>query len=78
MVLSVELDEELYRRARAAAERRGESLSALVRQYLEQLGEPADAQAAIADFVRLARRFPGQPEPGWRFIRAEMYETGGL
>jgi plasmid stability protein len=48
--VTVSLDDETYRRARVMAAQRGKSLSALVREFLAELGSEE------SEFERLARK----------------------
>ncbi len=74
MELVINLDEALAERAAAEAERRGSTLEALVRDYLADLTTAVDPGQAMDEFLRLADEYPGDPEPGWRFSRAALYD----
>lgn len=74
MELVITLDDDLAARARAEAERRGLTLDALLRGYLAEVTSASDQVQAVAEFLRLASQPSGEPEPGWRFKRAELYD----
>ncbi len=76
MELVITLDDDLADRARAEAERRGESVEAWIRGLIDALTPAVDPAEAAEAFVRLTREHPGRPDADWRFSRAELYDRG--
>jgi hypothetical protein len=73
MEITLDIDDEVLRRARLWAETLGSSVDQLVRQHLEQLAETPDAVANTAEFARLSRISAGNSR-GWKFNRDEIHE----
>lgn len=71
--LTLSVDDELLRRGRDYAARRGTSLNGLVRAYLEQMTRPTNDEVdAMMDRLRSSQGSSG----GVRFNRDELYERG--
>jgi plasmid stability protein len=71
--LTLNLDEELLRRARIRALEQGTSVNALVREWLERYAGD-DEQRASAEIVELLSRSAANsgPDP-WKWNRDELY-----
>ena len=71
--LTLSVDEELLRRARALARRQGTSVNALLRKYLETLvgAQPGDL---VADELLMLMRNHGGHSGGRKIGRDELYE----
>jgi hypothetical protein len=70
MKISVEVDDEVYAKARRAAEALGTIVEELVREYVVRLAE-ADSNAE--EFERLSKLANGDSR-GWKFNREELHE----
>lgn len=72
--LTISLDEEIIREARVRAIREGTSISAKVREFLQQYALPQSQQQQAAQaIVALARQSPGG-SGGSKFDRDELYD----
>ena len=71
--LTLSVDGELLRQARARAEVLGTSINQLVREYLEELAGRGSAPADAAEFRRLSQLPQGHSD-GWKFDRDELHE----
>lgn len=76
MNITLSADEELIRKAREYAKRHNSSLNKLIRNYLEQVTNQLDSEAAAREFEELCTRFAGESPPGYRFNRTEEYKRG--
>jgi hypothetical protein len=72
MNITLSVDEDVARRARAAAEAMGKSLNQLVREYLAGLAAADDVDADIAEVRQLSRATAGR-SAGWKFDRDELH-----
>lgn len=69
--LTLSVDDELLRRGREYAARRGTSLNGLVRAYLESMTRPTNAEVdAMMDRLRSSKGSSG----GVRIQREDLYE----
>jgi hypothetical protein len=69
MNIKLPVSAKLLARAEAYAKAHGTSLDQMIREYLEQLTEPEDGEAAAREFAVLATRHPGRSPEGFRFQR---------
>jgi hypothetical protein len=60
MNITLSVDEQVVRRARASAEAMGKSLNQLVREYLSSLAASDDAEADVAELRELSRAAEGR------------------
>jgi hypothetical protein len=67
--LTIAVDDDLLRRAREHAQRRGTSLQEMLRAYLRSLVGEASPEAVATELLDLMRRAPGNS--GGRKIRRE-------
>jgi predicted transcriptional regulator len=67
--VTISLPDELLRRAREYAAKRGSSLNALIRGQLER--EVATSPAAVDEMVERLKRASGRSR-GWRFNRDDL------
>jgi hypothetical protein len=72
MNITLSVDEQIVRRARAVAEAMGKSLNQVVREYLEGLAAVDDVQAELSELRRLSEESRGSRK-GWRFDRDELH-----
>jgi hypothetical protein len=71
--LTISVDDDLLRKAREHAQRRGLSLQELLRSYMKSLvGEPSP-EAVATELLDLMRRAPGD-SGGRKIRRDEAYE----
>ena len=73
MNITLSVDDEVVRRARARAEVFGTSLNQMVREYLEQLAGVSNAERDAEEFERLSKISNGHSR-GWKFNRDEIHE----
>ncbi len=71
--LTISIDDDLLRKAREHARRRGLSLQEMLRSYLKSLVGEASPEAVAAELLDLMRRTPGKSE-GRKIRRGEAYE----
>lgn len=75
--LELEIDQAVLERARAAAERRGTSLDAVLEQFLRGLGEAGDGRTGFQRFLEITRDWKGGSGPGGRtWKREDLYDRG--
>jgi hypothetical protein len=72
--LTISLSERLLEAAREVARRRGVSLNALIRQYLEALTREADDEDDPAGELLELLREHGGHSGGWGYRRDDAYE----
>jgi hypothetical protein len=72
MNITLSVDENVVRRARAAAEAMGKSLNQAVRDYLAGLAAADDVEADIAELRELSGASGGRSR-GWKFDRDELH-----
>lgn len=73
--LSLTLDDDTLRRAQARASRRGTSVDALLRDYVEGFAEESVAGEALREALEIAERSSAGSGPGGRsWTRDELYE----
>jgi hypothetical protein len=72
MNITLSIDEQIVRRARAVAETMGKSLNQVVREYLESLAAGDDVDADVEELRRLSGSSGGSRR-GWRFDRDELH-----
>ncbi len=70
MSITLNLDEATAQRVLALAKERELTVDQLVTQLVEQ----ATPERPGDEFVRLARRYPGRPDPDWKFNREECWD----
>jgi hypothetical protein len=73
MNLTLSIEDRLVQQARKMAEAKGTSLNQLIRDYLEELTSPSDAEAEIEELRQLSLESHGRSR-GWKFNREEIYE----
>lgn len=73
MNLTISVDDELLRKARKLAQRRGISLQDLLRDYLRSLVGEAPGEEVADELIELMRSHGGH-SGGRRFNRDEAYE----
>ena len=73
MNLTISIDDRLLAHARAAAQQRGASLQALIREYLRALAGEVSRDAAADELLELLRDQPGR-SGGQPFHRDAVYE----
>lgn len=71
--LTISVDDDLLRKAREHARRRGVSLQEMLRSYLRSLVGEASPEAVAAELLDLMRRTPGN-SGGKKIRRDEAYE----
>jgi hypothetical protein len=73
--LTLTIDPDLLKRARMRALERDTSVNALVREYLERLGDPAEKPNPLEGFLALTELVHASSGPGGRtWTRDELYE----
>ena len=72
MNLTLAVDEQIVRRARAVAEAMGKSLNQVIREYLETLAAVDDVESEISELRRLSEGAGGRRQ-GWQFDRDELH-----
>lgn len=73
MNVTLSIDDRLVEEARKLAQARGTSLNQLVRDYLEALVRPRQAESYGVELRRLTSEGQGRSQ-GWRFDRDELHE----
>jgi len=73
MNLTISVDDDLLRRARALARERGVSLQDLLREYLRSIAGETSPEAVAEELLDLMDRHGGH-SGGRRFGREEAYE----
>ena len=73
MNLTLSVDDDTLRLARARAGAMGTSVNQLVREYLEQIAGLTAAAADADEFQRLSLLSSGHSD-GWKFDREELHE----
>ena len=77
--LTLTLDLDLIRRARAKAVEQGTSVNALVREYLEDFVGPSNAEIGMAMFLELAGRSQfSLGSDGITWTREELHDRAHL
>ncbi len=74
MNLTISADEDVIRRARAAARRQGRSLNDVLRETLERLAGAKSRDAVADEFLALAATTAGALATGYR--REDAYDSG--
>ena len=72
MNLTLAIDDELLEKARKRAFEEGTTVNQIVRDHLRSFVGEVDREALLAEFRRTSGL--GNPEPGWKFNREEIYE----
>ena len=72
MNITLSVDQQIVERARERASVMGKSLNQAVRDYLQHLAGDDDIEREIEFFVQTSGQ--GNPEPGWKWNRDEIYE----
>lgn len=71
MNLTLSIDEEILKNARAAAQSKGTSVNEMVREYLQQFSTQEDIERSIAQFHKTSGL---GDRDSWKFDREELYE----
>lgn len=71
MNVTLSIDDSLVERARKRAEGMGKSLNQLIRDYLQSIAGPDDADHWIDEFRSLSGKGDSR---GWKFNRDEVHE----
>lgn len=74
MNITLSAEEELVKKAREVAARRGSSLNRMIREYMEKLASVSDTDSIAEEFAMLARQEGGESPPGFVFDREEAHE----
>jgi antitoxin component of RelBE/YafQ-DinJ toxin-antitoxin module len=70
--LTLSVDDEIVRQARAVADATGTSVNQLVRDYLAQVAGKTDHEADARELERLSRLAKGNSR-GWKFNREDLH-----
>ena len=73
MNLTLSADEQLIKKMRELAAKRGSSLNQMIREYMQEATGGGDPQIKADEFARLAKEHPGESPPGFRFDREEAH-----
>jgi hypothetical protein len=73
MNITLSIDDHVVEDARKLAQARGTSVNQLVREYLEGLVRPRDAESYRVELRRLTAEGQGRSK-GWRFDRETLHE----
>lgn len=73
MNITLSIDDRVVEDARNLAQARGTSVNQLVREYLEGLVRPRDAESYRVELRRLTAEGQGRSK-GWRFDRETLHE----
>lgn len=78
--ITVSVDEETYRSAKEWAARRGTSVSALVREYLNNLTRPPlnRSERTLSEVIADIRARGGGIDPSENLTREELYDRNAL
>jgi plasmid stability protein len=77
--LTISIDQDLMRRARAKAAEQGRSLSAVVGEFLEDFAGRSRVAEAIAEFLELASGSAASSgDAGRTWTRDDLYDRPGL
>ena len=76
MNLTLSADEQLIKRMREVAARRGSSMNQMIRDYMEEVTESGDQHSKADAFAQLAREHAGESPPGFRFDREDAHHRG--
>lgn len=71
--ITLSADEQIIKRARAAAKMRGMSLNQMIRDYLEELASGSQTDNEFQRLEELSKLAAGQ-RGGWKFDRDEIHE----
>jgi len=72
MNLTLSIDDQLLEKARKRASEMGTTVNQMVRDYFKSVVYEEDVAPAIAFLQETAGR--GDPDPGWKWNREEIYE----
>jgi hypothetical protein len=73
MNLTLSADEQLIKKMREVAAKRGSSLNQMIREYMQEATGSRDPQIKADEFVRIAKEHSGESPPGFRFDREEAH-----
>jgi hypothetical protein len=73
MNITLSIDDRVVEDTRKLAQARGTSVNQLVREYLEGLVRPRDAESYRVELRRLTAEGQGRSK-GWRFDRETLHE----
>lgn len=73
MNITLSIDDRVVEDARKLAQARGTSVNQLVREYLEGLVRPRDAESYRVELRRLTAEGQGRSK-GWRFDRETLHQ----
>ncbi|MCY4652290.1 MAG: DUF6364 family protein [Dehalococcoidia bacterium] len=78
--ITVSVDEGTYRRAEEWAERRGISVSALVKEYLDNLPQrsPSPPSKTLSEVIADIRASGGGIDPSENLTRDELYDRNAI
>jgi hypothetical protein len=73
MNITLSIEEEVVKRARELAQRRGKSLNEMIRDYLKSLTDPMTPEEALARLEESWRTHPGH-SGGEKWTREEVHD----
>jgi len=74
MNITLSADRNLVKKARESAAMKGTTLNQMIREFMEQIAGEDGAEAAAAEFARLAEQKAGRSPRGFQFDRQAAHE----
>lgn len=74
MHITLSADDELIRRTRELAARRGITLDQMIQDYMKEITNWADIERDVQEFAEIARKSGGSSQNEYVFNRDEIHE----